>query len=743
MARKTIVSKSLRPKSREEAFKQKQERDLNEESARLASEDFGDTEFRAELEDQLSWNPIARLGYDPKSGKADKLNNSTGGYAAYVPESEKQDSLDNLLKSNKGFSNFVGKVSPGDVFLTTNLAETPIWSHEYTHKGVDKLDQYYKKDPEGFKEKYGIDAANLLERMAKGSVKEEAFTELFDDLSEELHGIKKNMSGYADHELSPSAERGRERLQEALKNSRASDLSGFGVYNLESGLGVRLKGSVGLAIAAEDLLKEQGEPPRSEQAEPSLFDKLKSKMGFAEGGEVKTMEEQMSLFEEGGIADDGMERDPVSGNDIPPGSMASEVRDDVPTMLSEGEYVVPADVLRFYGVNFFEELRARAKSGLQEMEENGRIGGEPMSDQDIQRNMGQDQEAMGANKGGLASGFNWGGLPEGTKEKFNLKEFDPSNVEDSIWQTGGGGGDSVTTFKTFVDSTTGQTQIVEYVDGRLKNPMLEKFTQPPYYEFGSSSLKKAQDASSKTTDEERDGGGFGEDNDPTSNTSNEDWGLGVDMSDPVGFAENALSKTGPIGGKLGQGLATMAGPAGIAGLGTISGIRGLDNVADARAAATIAEARGDTESAKSITDSIAETMSNSSGFMRGLDALGLASGDKNAKSYMDRNSYQYSETKNGKITFTEEQVQHNKEMEAMKEGFAEETRAETQAIQSGTDKEVDDVFADIQAEFDAAKANPAPSSTSTSTSSSSSGSSGSSSSSSSSANPANDGPGRR
>ena len=449
-------------------------------------------------------------------------------------------------------------------------------------------------------------------------------------------------------------------------------------------------------------------------------------------------------MEEGGIRDDGMERDPVSGNDIPPGSMASEVRDDVPTMLSEGEYVVPADVLRFYGVNFFEELRARAKSGLQEMEENGRIGGEPMSDQDIQRNMGQDQEAMGANKGGLASGFNWGGLPEGTKEKFNLKEFDPSNVENSIWQTGGGGGDSVTTFKTFVDSTTGQTQIVEYVDGRLKNPMLEKFTQPPYYEFGSSSLKKAQDASSKTTDEERDGGGFGEDNDPTSNTSNEDWGLGVDMSDPVAFAENSLSKTGTIGGKLGQGAAALVGPGAMAGLGAVSGIRGLDNVADARAAATIAEARGDTEAAKSITDSIAETMSNSSGFMRGLDALGLASGDKNARSYMDRNSYQYSEDeKTGKITFTEEQVQHNKAMEAMKEGFAEGTRAETQAIQSGTDAEVDDVFADIQAEFDAAKANPAPSSTSTSTSSSSSGSSGSSSSSSSSANPANDGPGRR
>ena len=91
-------------------------------------------------------------------------------------------------------------------------------------------------------------------------------------------------------------------------------------------------------------------------------------------------EAQMAaLFEEGGIADDGMNVDPVSGNEIPPGSMASEVRDDVPAQLSEGEYVVPADVLRFYGVKFFEDLRSEAKQGLGQMEVDGRIGGEPVA----------------------------------------------------------------------------------------------------------------------------------------------------------------------------------------------------------------------------------------------------------------------------------------------------------------------------------------------------------------------------
>ena len=78
------------------------------------------------------------------------------------------------------------------------------------------------------------------------------------------------------------------------------------------------------------------------------------------------------------MQDDGMDVDPVSGNEIPPGSMASEVRDDIPAQLSEGEYVVPADVVRFFGVKFFEDLRAEAKMGLANMEANGRIGGEPV-----------------------------------------------------------------------------------------------------------------------------------------------------------------------------------------------------------------------------------------------------------------------------------------------------------------------------------------------------------------------------
>ena len=100
------------------------------------------------------------------------------------------------------------------------------------------------------------------------------------------------------------------------------------------------------------------------------------------------LEEQMAM-NFGDVPDNTIGQDPVSGNDIPLGSTAENVRDDIPSMLSEGEIVVPADVVNFHGVKLFEDLRAEAKMGYAQMAEDGRIGGEPM---DINDDMGMDIE---------------------------------------------------------------------------------------------------------------------------------------------------------------------------------------------------------------------------------------------------------------------------------------------------------------------------------------------------------------
>ena len=105
--------------------------------------------------------------------------------------------------------------------------------------------------------------------------------------------------------------------------------------------------------------------------------------------------------------------DPVSGNDVPPGSLPEEVRDDIDAKLSEGEYVVPADVVRYYGVKFFENLRTKAKQGLQQMDEDGRIGGEPTLEMslpfDISELEVEDDDGMRMAVGGLVAEYNVGG----------------------------------------------------------------------------------------------------------------------------------------------------------------------------------------------------------------------------------------------------------------------------------------------------------------------------------------------
>ena len=98
-----------------------------------------------------------------------------------------------------------------------------------------------------------------------------------------------------------------------------------------------------------------------------------TKTVFNEGGAV-LMKDQMSMFEDGGLMDEGGSVDPVSGNDVPPGSTQEEVRDDIPAQLSEGEFVFPADVVRFIGLGNLMQMRQQAKMGLKQMEAMGQMG---------------------------------------------------------------------------------------------------------------------------------------------------------------------------------------------------------------------------------------------------------------------------------------------------------------------------------------------------------------------------------
>ena len=98
-------------------------------------------------------------------------------------------------------------------------------------------------------------------------------------------------------------------------------------------------------------------------------------------------------YDEGGFLDDGASVDPISGNEVPTGSLQEEVRDDIPAQLSEGEFVFPADVVRFIGLSQLMKMRDKAKTGLVDMESEGQIGGSPAPQaMPMEMDMGSMQE---------------------------------------------------------------------------------------------------------------------------------------------------------------------------------------------------------------------------------------------------------------------------------------------------------------------------------------------------------------
>lgn len=105
-------------------------------------------------------------------------------------------------------------------------------------------------------------------------------------------------------------------------------------------------------------------PGLNKQAQASM------RMGMNKGGVAK----KKKALKEGGMLQEGGTVDPVSGNEVPVGSLQEEVRDDIPAQLSEGEFIFPADVVRFIGLERLMKMRQAAKEGLAKMEAMGQMG---------------------------------------------------------------------------------------------------------------------------------------------------------------------------------------------------------------------------------------------------------------------------------------------------------------------------------------------------------------------------------
>jgi len=146
-------------------------------------------------------------------------------------------------------------------------------------------------------------------------------------------------------------------------------------------------------------------------------------------------EKQMELFEDGGLRDEGGMVDEQSGNDVPVGSTRKEVRDDIPAMLSEGEFVFPADVVRYIGLENLMRIRQDAKQGLKQMDAMGQMGNGdeatmpddlPFGMMDLVIVEGKEEPEVEKKAHGGVVHMNEGGF---TTPSFTVPKFDPRNQD--------------------------------------------------------------------------------------------------------------------------------------------------------------------------------------------------------------------------------------------------------------------------------------------------------------------------
>ena len=126
-------------------------------------------------------------------------------------------------------------------------------------------------------------------------------------------------------------------------------------------------------------------------------------------------DEELEGFKEGGLADNA---------DDTPGATESEVADDIPAMISEGELVVPANVVRYHGLSKYENMRKTALKALDELEDNGQIRPVDSDGTPIVKDVKEQTDEVMASKGATVARYNEGGSPtieEEPKTKFPIK----------------------------------------------------------------------------------------------------------------------------------------------------------------------------------------------------------------------------------------------------------------------------------------------------------------------------------
>jgi hypothetical protein len=212
-------------------------------------------------------------------------------------------------------------------------------------------------------------------------------------------------------------------------------------------------------------------PDRTEEAFSAVVDFVNT-LKKAEGGSVEKKAEFIKKDDDDDVPDP------------PPGATPEEVADDIPAYLSTGEYVLPANVVRYIGLKNITGMHQRALSELQQMEdldiienvdENGYVE-EDDDEMDYMKPEGVVEIVVAEHhpKGLLAMGFAEGGMinsdssmEEGqvlpTSDIFSEGVYAQVNIDRSVDSENAVESDKVITAPVAFSSAPGKTAYLAYI----------------------------------------------------------------------------------------------------------------------------------------------------------------------------------------------------------------------------------------------------------------------------------------
>jgi hypothetical protein len=218
-----------------------------------------------------------------------------------------------------------------------------------------------------------------------------------------------------------------------------------------------------------------------ENVAKSIGERLRTILGNNEDSETLELNEGGSVEKEVEFV---KEDDDDDVPDPPPGATPEEVADDIPAYLSTGEYVLPANVVRYIGLKNITGMHQRALSELQQMEdldiienvdENGYVE-EDDDEMDYMKPEGVVEIVVAEHhpKGLLAMGFAEGGMinsdssmEEGqvlpTSDIFSEGVYAQANINRSVDSEDVVESDKVITAPIAFSSAPGKTAYLAYI----------------------------------------------------------------------------------------------------------------------------------------------------------------------------------------------------------------------------------------------------------------------------------------